>query len=67
MSPAQWVPGPLGRDSLFAHGAALLGGGFVREGREAGGGAEQVCGAFTLVGRLAFLQRLFTVSAGHLG
>lgn len=24
-------------------------------------------GAFALVGRLAFLQRLFTVGAGHLG
>lgn len=59
--------GPLARDSLFAHGAALLGGGFVRESREAGGGAEQVGGAFPLVGCLAFLQRLFTVSTGHLG
>lgn len=26
-----------------------------------------MCGAFTLVGRLAFLQRLFTVGTGHLG
>lgn len=55
------------RDSLFAHGAALLWGGFVRKGGEAVGGAEKVCGAFTLVGCLAFLQGLFTVCAGHLG
>lgn len=43
------------RDSLFAHGAALLWGGLVRKGGEAIGGAEKVCGAFALVGRLAFL------------
>lgn len=55
------------RDSLFTHGAALLGGGFVREGRQTGRGAEEVCGTFTLVGGLAFLQRLLTVSTGHLG
>lgn len=53
-------------DPLFTHGAALLGGGFVREGRQAACGAEEVCGAFTLVGCLAFFQRLFTVSTGHL-
>lgn len=52
---------------LFAHGAALLGGGLVGEGGEAGGGAEEVGGAFALVGRLAFLQGLLTVGAGHLG
>lgn len=57
---------PVGRYSLFAHGAALLGGGFVREGRQTGGGAEQVCGALTLVRCLSFLQWLFTVSTGHL-
>lgn len=39
----------------------------MRKGREAVGGAEKVRGAFTLVGCLAFLQGLFTVSAGHLG
>lgn len=39
----------------------------MRESREAGGGAEEVGGAFPLVGCLAFLQRLFTVSTGHLG
>lgn len=51
---------------LFAHGAALLGGGFVREGRQTGGGAEEVRGSFPLVGCLAFLQRLLTVGTGHL-
>lgn len=38
----------------------------MREGRQAGSGAEQVCGTFTLVGCLAFLQRFFTVCTGHL-
>lgn len=49
------VPTALDRHSLLAHGAALLGGGFVWKGRETGGGAEQVCGAFTLIGCLSFL------------
>ena len=40
---------------LLAHGAALPGRGLMGEGREAGGGAEQVGGAFALIGRLAFL------------
>lgn len=54
-------------DSLFTHGAALLWGGLVRKGREAIGGAEEMSGAFALVGCLAFLQGLLAVCTGHLG
>lgn len=52
--------------SLFTHGTAFLRGRLVREGGQAAGGAEEMCGPFPLVRRLPLLQRLLAVCARDL-